>query len=145
MWTGGLLRNNFCTRVLSFFFSSIQIFFTALISLLVLNFQLILFFPSAVKFYPGLLKHCVFEPGNYFQLLGKRFLWVFIYLLRHCFDLSDDVSINAGCTCLSLLYLINRLINTSSVLWIALSESCLRSQIFPSVLNLKMKIWSSEW
>ena len=27
MWTGGLLRNNFCTRVLPFFFSSIQIFF----------------------------------------------------------------------------------------------------------------------
>ena len=67
-----------------------------------------IFFPSAVKFYPGLLRHCVFEPGNYFQLLGKRFLRVFIYLLRHCFDLSDYVSINAGCTCLSLLYLINR-------------------------------------
>ena len=44
MWTGGLLRNNFSPRVLPFFFSSIQIFFTALISLLVLNFQLILFF-----------------------------------------------------------------------------------------------------
>ena len=83
-------------------------FFTALISRLVQNFQLILFFPSAVKFYPGLLKHCLFEPGNYFQLLGKRFLRVFIYLLRHCFDLSDYVRINAGCTCLSLLYLINR-------------------------------------
>ena len=44
MWTGGLLRNNFSPRVLPFFFSSIQIFFTALISLLVINFQLILFF-----------------------------------------------------------------------------------------------------
>ena len=89
-------------------------FFTALISRLVQNFQL--FFPSAVKFYPGLLKHCVFEPGNYFQLLGKRFLRVFIYLQGHCFDLSDYVSINAGSTCLSLLYLIKRLINRSSVL-----------------------------
>ena len=100
----------------AFLFLTNPDFFTALISLLVLNFQLILFFPSAVKFYPGLLQHCVFEPGNYFQLLGKRFLRVFIYLQGHCFDLSDYVSINAGSTCLSLLYLIKRLINRSSVL-----------------------------
>ena len=111
MWIGHLWEG-YCRTTSSqgfcLSFSHQSSFFAALISLLVLNFQLILFFPSAVKFYPGLLKHCVFEPGNYFQLLGKRFLRVFIYLPRHCFDLSDYVSINAGCTCLSLRYLINR-------------------------------------
>ena len=109
---GGILLNNFNPKVLPFFFSLTQI----LTHYFSTKFSTSTIFPSTVRFYPGLLKHYVFKAGNYFQLLGKRFLWLGIYLLRHCFDLSDYVSINAGSTSVSLLYLIKGLINISGVL-----------------------------